>query len=201
MFVQRSRFFTVRPRIERSGRLLSIVTPWLLQVLTAFAYRREVRVDGVTQTIAIDERAFWFVRRLRLVRFRDVARVTYSFSSATTSWDFLGRAHDRVESFTLGVELQGSSEVVRIARFVGEGAVGSVSTWLLGDDLVDIEGTQEDESRALVTELCERIGVGLGPTLQPVVDESGRSWNCRRCGRRVAPKPKCLYCGGDAAPH
>ncbi len=200
MFVQRSRFFTVRPRIERLGRQLSISTPWLVQVLTAFAYRREVRVDGATQTIAIDERSFWFRRRLQLMRFRDVARVTYSFASAPTSWDFLGRAHDRVESFNVGIELHGSSEVVHITRFVGEGAVGSVSTWLLGDDLVDIEGTQEDESRVLVTELCERIGVGLGPTLQPVVDEGGRAWVCSRCGRRVAPKPKCLYCGGDAGP-
>ncbi len=200
MLVHRSRFFTVRPRVERRGRQLSIATPWLTRVLTAFSYRRDVHVDSVTQTIVTTEKTFWFRRRTRVIRFREVARVTYSFASMPTSWDFRGHAHDELESFTVGLELQGSGEVVSVARFVGEGAVGSLSTWLLGDDLVDYEGTQEDDSRAFVTELCQRIGVGLGPALKPVVDESGRAWKCSRCGRRVAPKPKCLYCGGDAAP-
>jgi hypothetical protein len=200
MFVQRSRFFTVRPRVQRRGRQLSVTTSWLVQAFTAFAYRREVNVDEARRAIVIVERTFWLRRRVRLVRFSEVARVTYSFASAPTSWDFTGRAHDSVEAFTVGVELQGSGETVNVARFVGEGAEGSVVTWLLGDDLLDVEGTQEDDSRALVTELCRRIGVGLGPALQPIVDPSGRAWVCGRCGRQVAPKPKCLYCGGETAP-
>ncbi len=200
MFVLRSRAFSFRPRIERRGGGLSLGTPWLVQLLTLFAYRRDVHVGAATQGIVVVERTFWFRRLVRVIRFRDVRRVTYSFERLRTSWDLFGRAHDQLELFAVGLELHGTGEVVPLARFVGEGARGDISTWLLGDDLVDFAGTQEDESRVLVTELCRRIGVGLGPDEHGALRRTGPEWLCGGCGRRVAPRPKCLYCGGDAKP-
>lgn len=40
----------------------------------------------------------------------------------------------------------------------------------------------------------------LGPEFEAIPDAGGVKWSCSACGRMVAPKPRCLYCGGKAAP-
>lgn len=48
---------------------------------------------------------------------------------------------------------------------LGEGAAGGLDTWLTGDDLIDVEGTQADDSRELVRHLTDLLPVDLTPKL------------------------------------
>jgi hypothetical protein len=72
---------------------------------------------------------------------------------------------------------------------------------MLGDSMIDLQGTQETDSLHYVNQLCELIGVGLSKPFAPVKDLEGRSWKCASCQRTVPPRRKCFYCGGSAGPH
>jgi hypothetical protein len=199
MIVLPSRFLVLRPRIVVAGEDLTVKTPLWVEILTGFSYQREVHVCSRTQTVAFTEKRLWFSKKVRIVRFRDVVQVEYSHSEAPTSWNILGRAHDSIEWFHVGLRLRDSIRPLHVARFFGEGAAGDLGTWLMGDDMVDLKGTQEVESRVFVKMLCEIIGVGLARPFALTLDAEGRTWTCSQCGRRVPPKPRCLYCGGSAA--
>ena len=200
VFVVRSPLFTLKPRVDRSGKLLEITTPVFGRAASAFSYHRSVSVDGRRRTVRLVETNAWFFTTIKQLKFEEIDHIAYSFSSLWTSWDWLGRVHDLVEAFTVSLMLKNSEEL-RVARYLGHGAVGDFSTWMMGDDLFDTAGTQEDDSRLLVEHLVEVLQVPLGPPgLAPRADHQVRMWKCIRCGRSVAPKPTCLYCGGSAAP-
>ena len=201
MFVLRSSLFSLKPRVRRSGELLEVTTPALMRALTAFAFQRTVSIDSRKRTVYVFKTTAWFFSTHRRLKFEDVEYVAYSFDSIWTSWDWLGRVHGLVEMFTVGLKVKDSTEVVRIARYLGQGAAGDISTWMMGDDLIDAAGTQAEDSRLFVKELCDALQVSLGPPmLRPSTDSNGRAWKCSTCGRTVAPKPTCLYCGGTTGP-
>lgn len=198
MFSLRVSLLVARPRLRFGPDELVVVTSWIVRLISAFSYNMEIRANRRAQVVFLEETKFWFLLKRRVVRFRDIDHVKYSFRDAPTSWDLLGRIHDTVESFTVGLALKDSTEVIAVARFAGEGAAGGVSTWLLGDDLLDLEGTQADDSRRFVEELCKILDVSLGPAaLEPPTDEHGMRWRCTTCCRSVPPKLRCLYCGGE----
>lgn len=202
MFVLRSSLFSLKPRVRRSGNLVEVTTPLLVRAMTGFALQRMVRIDSRRRSVDVFMSKVWFFRTHRRIRFDEIEHIAYSFSSTSTSWDLRGRVNDRIESFQVGFKLKASEEVIHVARYIGQGAIGDFSTWLLGDDLIDAAGTQEDDSRSFIGELGELLGVPLGPLPPaPRADSQGRSWQCSACGRKVAPKPTCLYCGSPARPH
>lgn len=163
MFVLRSRFFSLSPRVRRVGSQLWIVTNRRTQALSLWSYRREVHVAGDARFVFIETRCFWFHRTRQALPFRHITRISYGFRQLPTSWDIFGRVHDAWETFDVYLELDESSASVLVTRFPGEGARGGVGRWLTGDDLVDYEGTQEVDSRALVEQLEEMLKVEVGP--------------------------------------
>lgn len=199
VIIVRSAIFTLTPRVARVGAVLTVTTSLPARILMGFSSARTVTIDAKKRLIHILGIRAWFFKSYRRLNFDEVEHVVYKYSSTWTSWSWHGEVHDLIEMFTVGVKLKASEEVVSIGRFVGEGAVGDFSTWMRGDSLVDVAGTQDDDSRSLVTELCELLAVPLGPAArEPVKDPQGRAWRCESCGRLVAPRPKCLYCGGKA---
>jgi hypothetical protein len=201
VFVLRSSHFSLKPRVRRAGQLLEVSTPTLLRVLTAFAFQRNVSIDLRKQTVYVFTTAAWFFSTHRRLKFEEIEHVAYSFGSVWTSWDWLRRVHDLIETFTIGLKLKDSAEVVHITSYIGQGAAGDISTWMMGDNLIDLAGTQEDDSRHFVKELCETLQTSLSPPAPPPkADSQGRTWTCAACGRAVAPRPTCLYCGGNTGP-
>lgn len=199
MFVLRSKYFGTGPSIRRSGEHIWITTHPLVRLLSMFSYVRRVHVDGSAGYVFLTERKFWLSRSSRTIPFKHVAGVRYTHGEVPTSWNIRGAIHDTVETFSIGLQLHDSGEVVSVARFSGEGSAGDAGTLLLGDDLLDFEGTQDSESRALVENLLEVIGVELSGSRSPAVPLGGLRWACLDCGRPVPPQPKCLYCGGPVA--
>src|SRR5690606_40864488 len=103
MFALRSRFLVIRPRIATASGDLTVTTPLWIQGLLGFSYQREIHVCSRTETVAVTEKTFWFSKKLRIIRFRDVMQVEYLFSQAPTSWNILARAHDTFEWFCVGL--------------------------------------------------------------------------------------------------
>lgn len=200
MLVVRLALFTLKPRVRRMGKQLIVSTPLWLTILTLAAYRRVVHVDGEARYIYFHERSFWWFVGSRVVPFKQISRIVYDYFGVPTDADRRG-VYDEVERFRVAIQLRGSDEQLELARFYGGGAaaVGAEQD-PTGQDLLDVQGTQDLDSRQLVEQLCRLTGAPLGSPAPTVTDAQGRRWHCGQCGREVAPQPKCLYCGGPAAP-
>jgi hypothetical protein len=192
----RSRLLSVAPRVVTgTGWMLASTHP--LWVLLSFgSYRRQLHVDGNQQRLWLRERAFWRTR-VTQIAFDTIDHIEYVYQGMGTSFIWtsnagrLGvRTADNLERFGVSLKLK-NGESLQLFSFLGEGAVFTgVSGALLGDSWVDLEGAQEDESRAFVTELQRLTSLRLGPALlQP---DGPR---CAACGRANARRSKCLYCG------
>ncbi|HEX6240745.1 MAG TPA: hypothetical protein VFZ61_07625, partial [Polyangiales bacterium] len=146
------------------------------------------------------ERRFWLFVRSRVVPFKAIARVRYEFGELPVALDRTGRAHDTLEAFRVSLELKESEERVPLTTFYGSGAAGDLFTLAYDDSWIDLEGTQADDSRSFVAQLCQLTGVSLARPLLHVCDAEGKRWRCADCMRPVPPRPQCLYCGGAARP-
>jgi hypothetical protein len=200
MWVLRLRAFSLQPTVWRRGKQLAATSSWLQRLLTLGAYARTVHVDGEARYVYLHARRFWLFVRSRVVPFTAIARVHYEFGALPTSGDRSGRAHDTIEAFRVTLVLHADEERVPLVTFYGSGAAGDLVTLAYGDSLVELEGTQEDDSRRFVTQLCELTGVSLSRPLPRVPDVQGRIWRCAQCARPVPPRPRCQYCGGQPAP-
>lgn len=166
MFVLRWPFASYGPTVRRSGNQLWIRTPRLLQAWALGSYRREVHVDGDARFVFVDERRLWFFTKRTTVPFKKIRQISYRYRAWPTAWSILGHVHDEVERFEIGLLLEGMRVPMVVAAYRGEGAVGGVDTWLTGDDLFDVEGTQADDSRRLVRHLTEILPVGTHPVIK-----------------------------------
>jgi hypothetical protein len=204
VIVYKSSWLSVGPHIWVDGDHLFGRTSLLLRCLSLFSYDVKLHVDRTAQYVYLDRRSFWFFARHRVIPFRHVERIAYGFDSVGTDWAGAGRfwqRTDQLETFSVDLVLKGG-ETVPLFRFRGEGAVSTGFTGaLLGDSLIDVEGTQADASRAFVDLLAKYLGVGLGKPMPQLKDEGGRVWACSSCGRAGPPrKAKCLYCGRELLP-
>lgn len=196
----RFRALTLQPRVVRRGGQLAASTSWLLRCLTLGGYARSAHVDGDARYVYLHQRRFWVFVRTRIIRFQEIAHVCFAFSELPVAFDRTGRVHHTFEAFTVALQLNDGEERVPIATFYGSGAAGDLVTLMYDDSLLDLAGTQENDSRSFVAQVCALLGVGLAKPLVRVHDAQGRTWSCTRCTRPLPPRPRCLYCGGDTAP-
>lgn len=199
LYVFRSSLFDLSPRVWIEGDQLYARSSRLLQALSLFAVRSDVHVDGRRRTVTLERRTFWFLRRLRLVRFARVRHVTYRFGRVVTDCNAFVGATDQVESFSVGLALRDPDEEFALLRFRGLGSIGTgIGGILMGDEIVDVEGAQEHASALFVDALQKLIGVGIGEPMQVFADTEGFTWHCSACRRPGAPRPgRCLYCGAE----
>jgi hypothetical protein len=165
------RFLTVGPRVLRTGKRIVIREPTGIGALLFGLFGQHILVDADARTITIERRSFGR-KTTRQLLFDHVRAVTYSYVDLNEPYtaDFIESAHDSYDHFTVGLRLTDTSEVV-LADFVGEGAFRNntfMPNWaFLHLYFFNLVGTQEQDSRQLVDELSELIGV-------PVI--AGRRW-------------------------
>lgn len=168
--------------------------------LSLGSYQRVLRVDARRERIWLRQRRGW--RSVtRELTFGDVDHIAYRFVPFVTQLFTSARdgrltleAGDQLERYSLELVLRGG-EVLPLFAFVGEGAVmtGGLGV-LLGDELLDLQGTQEEDSREVLRHLMRLTGLGLGPrALREVAERIGS--RCARCGQLSVQRAKCLYCG------
>jgi hypothetical protein len=188
------------PRVVVADTWLMARTHRLWSVLSLGSYQRVLRVDARRERVWLRER-HWWRPVTREVPFGEIDHIAYRFTPFVTELFSSARDGrltlengDQIERYTLELVLL-SGEVLPLFSFVGEGAVmtGAVGV-LLGDEWLDMEGTQDEDSRALVKHLMRLTGLGLGPRAMREVAERLGS-RCPRCGQLSTRRAKCLYCG------
>ena len=200
-FTATSSFLSLKPKIRVDGDRLFTRTCVLVQLLSLLGYYRSLEVDQRTHTIEIYTRRFWLFSDTRTIQFSEVSHLDYDFSSLMTSWSILGDTHDQLESFHVALVLHQKGEKVELFSFMGEGSqeTGLIGV-MLGDSVLDFQGSQQKESLKFATLLADFIGVSIGDKIKPLRDEAGREYFCISCKRSNAPtRKKCLYCGGEVS--
>jgi hypothetical protein len=173
--------------------LVGLFTLFLRSITTEFRARERQIVQR--------RRLGYFFSMETILEFDDVRYLDYGFGSFGTGWGWTlggwGR-QDQVETFYIDIVTR-DDERLRVCAFRGEGAV--MTGWggvLLGDDeIFDVSGTQEGESRQFANYLAKVLDVSVGAPIDETIDMA----TCPACNRSVSLyNPKCLYCGAEVNP-
>ena len=197
----------VSPRVWRDGPVLHARTRGRHRLLTAFAYDRHLIVDPTLRQITLTVRRYWVSVSSETHDFDDVAALEYRYARMPTEIGMTlqgGQWTDSVNWYVVTLVLRTARDPVTLFRFAGEGSEGTGwSGTILGDDLVDLEGTQEVESREFVNTLRRLLKVPVQSRMERMVSRAfaGRVMPCPNCERSIAiTAPRCSYCGKTLRP-
>jgi hypothetical protein len=194
------RFLTLRPRVRRDGDAVVVSTGFLPGLCSLFLSTNKAEFRPSQELVLLSYRRGYFFHTSRHLPFADVWYVDLSFGSMGTDWGLDGGGygrHDQVESFKVHLVTRDERRHF-VCAFRGEGAANTGWSGVLlgGDDVWDLSGTQESESRTFARNLAKLLGVSVGKPL----DDSIEMADCPGCGRATSPnRPTCLYCGADLA--
>lgn len=196
----RTRALSLAPHVVVADTWLTARTHRLWTGLSLGSYQRVLRVDARLRRIWWRERSAWRSRS-RALTFDDVDHIGYRYAPFITEFfatlqdrRLTLESGDRLERYLLELVLR-DGEVVPLFAFVGEGAVmtGGLGV-LLGDEWLDMQGTQDEDSLALVRQLMRLTGLGMAPrALREMSERLGT--RCASCGQRSVRRATCLYCG------
>ena len=198
----RSRLLSLAPHVIVGETWLLAKTHGLWVALSLLSYRRQLHVDARTRKISWSERRLWRTRRIQL-GFDAIDHIEYAYSELPTSFFsgiLAGRLSvhraDSMERFQVNLVLE-DEQRLPLFSFLGEGSkmTGLVGA-LLGDDLVDLEGNQEEESYGFVKQLQRLTQLRLGSALPHALAQR-LSAKCNKCGQANVPRARCLYCGAE----
>lgn len=198
LFQFTSRWLSIGPRIAVEHGRLHIRPGRIQSLLSLGSYRVTAVVDPVNRILTWRRRVAWLFTRTIHVSFDDLSHIDYGHRGVGTSWGWTDEgwgAHDEVEDFRLAVVAKDRTEYP-LAWFSGEGAVstGWIGTFLGDDDLFDLSGAQEGQSRVLCKALAHLMDIPVG---LPYVDDDQFA-TCPACGQKTTRiKPVCLYCGAE----
>jgi hypothetical protein len=185
---------------------IDISTALFWQLMSLFAYEHSVGIDRAQRYVVLATRRFWFWTTTRVVRFSEIQCLEYGYFGIANEWFIspsYSRPTDEIDHFSVGIRLKNDGEVLPLCSHTGEGSIhtGLVGV-LLGDDLIDVAGTQEEESHDLVRLLSRFMGLSIGnvrPEYQP--GTRGPAGICAKCARSSALlRGACVYCGGELKP-
>jgi hypothetical protein len=203
----RHSLFSLNPRVREARGVIHVRTNFLMRILCLFAFEQEFYIARDGSRVDVFTTRFWFFRKTRSIRREAIAYLDYRYGSLGTSFIYgpsaggrVGmQAADKLERFTLWLVLRDGDEEIRLCEFSGSASVATgIGGVLLGDDVIDFEGTQQSESLALISQMTDRLQVPLGPPLPAQLrDGVGGSARCADCERPVPPRcERCQYCGG-----
>ena len=161
-------FLSTRPSVKVTAQLVTSKSPWLTHVLTLGFYSRTVVIDSRTKTVRIRIRFLWAFWRRHTIAFNDVAYVTYGMRETGETTSYMTGEREGSETFHVGVTLRNRMHYT-LATFSGEGEYSSehafIWEWPIDKikEMIDVTGTQQEESMNFVDLVCYRIGTRLGP--------------------------------------
>jgi hypothetical protein len=158
---------SICPRVAKQRGRLIASSAWRFRVLTLGLLQRQVIVDPKEQVVIIRRRVGWFFRQMRRIRFSWIKAIGYGYSdvSGNSTWTVWG-TYKTADNFTVQLKLHGGDDV-HLFYFYGEGPLnnaGPLPDWFYWDDyLLDLSGTQAQESRTFVELLSRMTGAPIEP--------------------------------------
>lgn len=159
------RILAICPRVRKEADCLIATTSWRIRLLFLYSLYRRVEINTKQRRIVIRSRYCWFFTSQRSIPFKEVRNVTYGYQEESISGKIF-QAYDGLDSFSTGLRLK-NDEQVGLFLFFGEGAFTNESIlpdWMYWEEiLLDLQGSQERESRIFVELLAKMIGVKVAP--------------------------------------
>ena len=155
------------PKVWWEGNRLHARTSMAVQALALGTLRKEVVIDPDAREVVVRTRYAWLFPGEKIIPFDAISHVSYGYTGIATSFNRWGQVHDGVESFAVSLVLHDRDEV-HLFSFAGEGskATGAMGI-LMGDELIDVRGDQEEKSLSYVDALMELTGKGLSKFSKP----------------------------------
>lgn len=167
----------------------------LLTKLTwLFSFSVKVEINYRTRSICISQRRFWFLTKKHRFDFSEVQHIDYVQRTTTTDYDSLLNPTDAWEAYDIYLVTRDDKRH-KIAMFAGEASVESGwCGWMLGDELIDFEGTQTQRYLQFMELLEKTTGFPVGCQFQPTHDVH----ICPQCNRNSPlSRTHCMYCGAQ----
>jgi hypothetical protein len=159
------RLFSIRPRVGKRDCRIVAKTAWRLRILLIGLAVREVEIDPQAEIIRLKSRYLWFLHRHHVFPYGDIEAIIYGYHDNVlgASWS----AHESSDWFNVGLRLVDGKEI-HLFHFIGDGTFTNNSMfpdWMYwGERFLDVEGSQERESRAFVELLSTMVGVQVVPS-------------------------------------
>jgi hypothetical protein len=155
---------SIAPRISKRDDKLVASTSLVGLLVSLTLLYREIVVDPKQEIITIRCRFLWFFKTRTQVRFSDVAAISYDYEN----WNLIsgmGFTGDSLDCFSVKLGLH-NGKYLHLFRFFGAGTFenrdGLYPDWVYWDDyLLDVSGSQEEDSRAYVNLLQHLLDVPL----------------------------------------
>ena len=186
-------FFSARPVVVRFGPRLVAMSGVLTQLLTLFAFCRQVVVDARSSEVIVRTCRFWILFVEERIPFARVRRIDYDL--VMSRWGrVLGgfRRGPRPESFSVDLLLGDPDERRHLFSFTADGSAERGLRGELGSDgYLDLHGRPALSSLVYVRDLQDFLEVPLTRSLEIY-------WGlaCPRCERKNPPtRDACMYCG------
>jgi len=193
-----SRLLSMAPKVIVTDSEVSIRDNLLGRILRCFFSSRNVLVASPAKQVTIKERRWWLFTTTYVLDFSEIDYLDYDAAEYTTSIGFNFRSfqsQDSLERFTVALVTKDEG-YYELCNYVGEGSVenGWYGVIMGGDNMLDLAGTQQQDSRNFVNLLCDRIGIQIGKSYD--LSSNMDTIVCPSCSREVAAHShRCLYCG------
>lgn len=189
------------PKIIYGGRHISARTCIMLQLVSFFSMKRQIRVDAITRKVTIHTRKWWIVNRSETIPFASISHVDISAITVGTSPGYTPEGvgwRNQQENY-IPFLMTTNEKRIELLSFYGEGSVHT-GWWgvLLGDQIIDFKGRQEKRALEFATRVAQMVGVPFGVESKVVSDTRSTvgKIKCGSCGHYIATgHTKCLYCG------
>lgn len=156
------------PSYSVTGSYFIAKTCFSKKLLSFFSYERRLLMDKQSKMIRLSVKKWWFNHEVIELPFSRVRGILYNFKDHGTSWSvtpfWMGRT-DSVEFFSISLVLKDPRSTLALFSFAGEGSAstGLRGVILGGDDIVDIRGSQENDSLEFLKNISKFLGVGVVP--------------------------------------
>lgn len=156
------KFLAIKPEVSVEGDKLIACSSLAFKLITLFTYITCVTVDKRINFVTIEKRYVWFFTSKQIIHFNNIKKIAYTYGGYMTDFNSRLQKSDEIDEFTVSLELVRPPSSVKLFSFIGEGAVDTgITGVLLGDDLVDCCGDQEERSLSYVELLMAFTGKRL----------------------------------------
>lgn len=157
------------PRIFKRDDKLIARTSWSVRILSLGLSLRTVIVDPSEKVISLKSRGFWFIKRVRRIRFSEVTSMLYRYDDVDP-FTRSGYVYPWIETpsfwgvYSVGLRLTDQSDVHLFRFFAGDFSLPNRRwpDWCYGWEFIpEPTGFNEHDSRAYLEVVGKLIGVPL----------------------------------------
>ncbi|HPD47850.1 MAG TPA: hypothetical protein P5279_04470 [Anaerohalosphaeraceae bacterium] len=146
LFVLRLPGLAMGPAFKMKDGQLRSRSSLLFCATTLGLYFKRAIVDPQAKVVRIRRRVLWFLAFEREIPFSHIARIDYAYRETVSRSIWSRHMYSLLDNFTVSLVLHDSDKWVKLWSFVGEGSGEPCLASCRVGPLIDLEGSQEEDS-------------------------------------------------------